>query len=108
MPFVESLSFTRAGTGGLEIGGVLADECLLPLARALLRAEAEVLTTAGAQDIARTVSPKALPQLVLQVLSAPLGPRYHHRQVAAMFRHRADLRLALDQIPSAPWTLPRS
>lgn len=91
LPFAESLSVTRTGTERYAIGGSFDDEYLLPVARALLRAEAAMLTESSAQTVARKVSPQALTHLVLEILSAPVGPALRQRQVAAMWRHQADL-----------------
>lgn len=70
-PFVENLAVERIDDETYECRGPLADDQVLPMARALLRAQAEVLTHDEAADVIRDHHmPKAFTHMVLKVLAA--------------------------------------
>lgn len=102
LSYVESLTWSRSQTGGYTFHGTFSDDCLLPLGRALLRAEAELLTEATAPDVTATVSARAHSLLLLMTLCTPLDGELRERQIAALERHRGDMRREPDAMTPTP------
>lgn len=91
LPIVESVVYTPGARGGMQTRARIEDEQVLPYARALLRAQADVLTEEEAVDLANCMAPRALLHLIMQVFEAPASGTARERQSGALLRHHAEL-----------------